>query len=412
MERSEPVSGIAPGWYRDPVDPTIQRYWDGEGYLGEPLPADATPPPGPPADATPPPPPAQTSPTQTNPAQASPAQASPAPVSPAQASPAQTGQTQAGHTQGSHTQGSQTQGSQTQASQGGQAQAGQGSQTQDPQSQAPSTHGAGVANSAPAQISAPPQSPPPGPYPPGGPYQPFAPGQAGQQGPMTPPYGTPPPPGIQPGGPMPGWPAYPRLVLPAPRPHGYRLAGLGARFVARFVDTLAVLGLNILVNGYFVYQYYKINLPFWQEISRRFYAGESTAGVEPPERSSTLLIIILILAAALWFAYEVPAHANNGQTLGKRLLGIKVMRLESDEALGFRRSIRRWNTLGLPTLLWTCFGLGFVLQFVDCLWAAIDRPMHQALHDKSAVTVVVQAEPRPTPEQQTQPNHDQQGRPA
>jgi uncharacterized RDD family membrane protein YckC len=205
---------------------------------------------------------------------------------------------------------------------------------------------------------------------------------------------------------MPGWPAYPKLVLPAPRPHGYRLAGLGARFMARFVDTLAVLGLNIVVNGYFVYQYYKINLPFWQAVRDRMLAGQSTAGVEPPERSSTLLIIILVLATALWFAYEVPAHANTGQTLGKRLFGIKVMRLESDEQLGFRRSIRRWNTIGLPTLLWTCFGLGFVLQLVNCVWAAIDRPMHQALHDKSAVTVVVEAEPAPSPSEQ--PNHDPQ----
>jgi uncharacterized RDD family membrane protein YckC len=219
---------------------------------------------------------------------------------------------------------------------------------------------------------------------------------------------------------MPGWPAYPRLVLPAPRPHGYRLAGLGARFMARFIDTLAILGLNIVVNGYFVYQYYKVNLPFWREFSRRFYAGESTAGVEPPERSSTLLIIILVLATALWFAYEVPAHANTGQTLGKRLFGIKVMRLESDEPLGFRRSIRRWNTIGLPTLVWPCYGVGFVLQFVDAIWPTFDRPMHQALHDKSAVTVVVQATPAATPserrEQEPQEphaaNNDQQERPA
>jgi uncharacterized RDD family membrane protein YckC len=182
-------------------------------------------------------------------------------------------------------------------------------------------------------------------------------------------------------------------VLPAPRPHGYRLAGLGARLVARIIDTLAVLGLNILVNGYFVYQYVKINTPYWQEVSRRFYAGESAAGVAPPERSQTLMIIIILLAAALWFAYEVPALANTGQTLGKRMARIRVMRLESAEQLGFRRSIRRWNTLGLPTLLWGCLGVGFVLQFIDCLWAAIDRPLHQALHDKSAVTVVVSVGP-------------------
>ena len=39
--------------------------------------------------------------------------------------------------------------------------------------------------------------------------------------------------------------------------------------------------------------------------------------------------------------------------------------------------------LGLPTLLWTCYGLGFVLQFVDCLSPPFDRPLHQALHDKA-----------------------------
>ena len=386
MERGNSVSSIAPGWYRDPVDPTIQRYWDGEGYLGEPIPADATPPPGPPADATPPT-----------------AQNQGTPQSPQGTTPQSQDATQGQATQGLGTTQGQAAPQQGQAApQQGQAAPQQGQSSPTATTQGQNTP-AGVANST--QISAPPTSPqgPPaqGPYPPQGAYPPH-----GQYPPQAP-YGTPPQPGQ-----MPGWPAYPRLVLPAPRPHGYRLAGLGARFVARFVDILAVLGLNILVNGYFVYQYYTINLPYWQEISRRFYDGESMAGVEPPERSSTLLVIILILCAALWFAYEVPSHANTGQTLGKRLLGIKVMRLESDEALGFRRSIRRWNTIGLPTLLWTCFGLGFVLQLIDCLWAALDRPMHQALHDKSAVTVVVQAEPKPSAEQQTQPNHDQQGRPA
>jgi hypothetical protein len=53
--------------------------------------------------------------------------------------------------------------------------------------------------------------------------------------------------------------------------------------------------------------------------------------------------------------------------------------------------------MGLPTLLWSCCGLGFVLQFIDALFVAIDRPLHQALHDKSALTVVVNV-PRHGPE--------------
>jgi uncharacterized RDD family membrane protein YckC len=92
---------------------------------------------------------------------------------------------------------------------------------------------------------------------------------------------------------------------------------------------------------------------------------------------------------ALWFAYEVPAVASTGQTLGKRMLGIKVMRLESPDPLGFGRSMRRWNRMGLPTVLWPCCGVGFVLQAVDSLFVAIDRPLHQAIHDKAALTVVV-----------------------
>lgn len=39
---------VAPGWYLDPADPDTRRYWDGEGWLGAPIPAEATPPAGPP----------------------------------------------------------------------------------------------------------------------------------------------------------------------------------------------------------------------------------------------------------------------------------------------------------------------------------------------------------------------------
>jgi uncharacterized RDD family membrane protein YckC len=326
------VTDIAPGWYPDPVDPQIQRYWDGEVYVGEPIPADATPPSGPPAVTS--------SPSD---------QAQPTATASVSAPPAAPGpQLGAGHPA-----------ARTAAPSAGSMPPG------------PVPSGSMPPGSMPPG-SMPPGSMPPGPVPPG-----------------TLPPGTLPPGAMS----QTGWPAYPKLVLPPPRPHGYRLAGLGSRFIARVIDVTAVLGLNVVVNGWFVWQWLVINRPYWQELTRRFYANESTSGVEPPERSSTLLVIILVLAAALWFAYEVPAQANSGQTLGKRLTHIKVMRLESSEELGFRRSIRRWNTLGLPTLLWTCFGVGFVLQFINCVWAVIDRPLRQALHDKSAVTVVVAVGP-------------------
>jgi uncharacterized RDD family membrane protein YckC len=238
---------------------------------------------------------------------------------------------------------------------------------------------------------------PPGtPVPPGG----FPPGQL-PPGAIVLPPGTPLPPGMQPQGTLPpgGYPSGAVQVLlppqalaagqvPSAMPHGRAVAGLGSRLVARLIDIAALLLINAAVTGWFVYQWLDEMLPVSREWWRRVQASESTSDIVQPERAGTLQVVILILIAALWFAYEVPAIANTGQTLGKRLLKIKVMRMESEEPIGFGRAIRRWNPLGLSVLLWTC-GVGFLLQFLDSLSPVIDWPLHRAFHDRSAGTVVV-----------------------
>ncbi|GAA3259319.1 RDD family protein [Dactylosporangium siamense] len=305
----------APGWYKDPVDQAVQRYWDGEGWLGEPIPADEVPPEGPPAVAP------------------------PAPV------------------------------------------------------EAPTAPHLGA-------VILPPGTP----VPPGG----FPPGQL-PPGAIVLPPGAPLPPGVHPQGTLPpgGYPSGAVQVLLPPQaiaagqalatamPHGRRVAGLGARLLARLVDIAALLLLNTLVTGYFIYQYLREMSPVFQETWDRIRANESTSDIVQPDRAGPLQIVILLLIAALWFAYEVPSIASSGQTLGKRLLKIKVMRLESEEPIGFGRAIRRWNPLGLSVLLWTC-GVGFLLQFLDSLSPVIDWPLHRAFHDRSAGTVVVQDVPSPS----------------
>jgi uncharacterized RDD family membrane protein YckC len=255
------VTSIAPGWYKDPADPGTQRYWDGEGWLGEPLPADATPPAGPPPSAPP-----------------------PAPAAPV----------------------------------------------------------------LPAAVHIPPST-------------------------------------VEQGPPRPWYPLPARLV----RPHGLPQATPGARLVARLVDIAAVVVLNVLVNGWFVYLYLQDFIPYIAEAWRRAVARESTADLAVPERLGGLQWTILLIGLALWFAYEVPALANNGQTPGKRLLGIKVMRLESTDRLGFGRAFRRWYPLAMPTLLWVCAGIGLLIQVVGCSLVLLDRPLRLAMHDRYANTVVV-----------------------
>ncbi|MFI6229963.1 RDD family protein [Micromonospora echinospora] len=326
---------VQPGWYVDPADPETQRYWDGEGWIGAPISADATPPEGPPpAEPAP-------APTPTEPAPATPA-AGPGPATPTSAPPP------AGPVAGPPWPGP----------------AGQ-----------------------PTPMPPAPGPQPTGPWPPSG----YAP----------PPGHHPPPPYVFPPGhvPPPGWPhpGYP-VRPPEPRPHGLALAGYGARFLARLIDFGIVFLLNVVVNGWFVWRFVQEMSPVWREFGARVSSGSTSTEPFPPagEQAGGLQVTILLLATALWFAYEVPSMASGGQTFGKRVMGIRAVPLAGDQPLGFGRSFRRWNTLGLPTLLWYCCGLGLLLQLLDALSPLFDHPLRQALHDKRAQTVVVQV-PRSTP---------------
>ena len=173
------------------------------------------------------------------------------------------------------------------------------------------------------------------------------------------------------------------------RPHGFALANMGARLVARLIDIFAVLILNVLVNGYLVYQW-------WLEVEPVFRAAMADpfgTPEQPSARSDYLMLTILLVATALWLAYEVPAIGNSGQTIGKRVMRIKVFAVENTERLGNGRAFRRWARLGMWTPFWSCYGIGLVVQLIDSVSPLFDHKLRQALHDKTAQTVVVALPP-------------------
>jgi uncharacterized RDD family membrane protein YckC len=245
----------AAGWYRDPADPDTQRYWDGEQWLGDRLPAGAVPPPGPPA--------------------------------------------------------------------------------------APAT--------APTPVVVPTDA--------------------------VPAYGTP--------------ASHRAYARPADGAVPGTIAPVLERLAARMIDGLVLFGLNIVVNGYFVYELYR-------ELAPSMAAMERGAMPVISDRANTLSMVISLVAMALWFAYEVPATAATGQTLGKRLVGLEIVTV-SGEPLGFVRSIQRWAPQGLPLLLW---GLLWTVQVLDGAWCLWDKPRRQCLHDKVAGTVVVTTSARGVPTDQ------------
>jgi len=190
--------------------------------------------------------------------------------------------------------------------------------------------------------------------------------------------------------PVPGpHPPYGTPPRPATTPSGQLLAPLGDRLLARLVDLVVLLGLNVVVNGWFFWQYLR---EVWPAATAAAATGSFVTQVS--ERAENLQLAMGLISVALWLAYEVPDTASSGQTLGKRLLGIRVVPLDK-RPLGFFRSLRRWSIPGVSMLFPI---LGVPLLLLDSLWCTWDKPYKQCLHDRSARTAVVRAEPaRRTP---------------
>ncbi|AEV88907.1 hypothetical protein ACWT_7898 [Actinoplanes sp. SE50] len=244
-----------------------------------------------------------------------------------------------------------------------------------------------------------PAAPPPGwPAPPPG-----WPQQQHFQAPPPPPPGWHPQAGAQP----PHAYFYP---IPVAHPHGMALAGLGQRLVARLIDIAVVLVLNIVVNGWFAYQWWRDFHPILTRYMDQVQAGAKPDYPVGTERMATLQMTIILISTLLWLLYEAPAIAGRGQTLGKMMMGIRVVGLDSTEPIGFRRAFGRWAQLGLWSLFWWCL-VGFVVQLLDSLSPTFDSRLRQAWHDKAARTVVVAVPDGAQPTVEATPGGDLPGGP-
>src|SRR5262245_18726535 len=100
------------------------------------------------------------------------------------------------------------------------------------------------------------------------------------------------------------------------------------------------------------------------------------------------IVPLLCAGVVIAYLYEVRL-SRGGHSLGKRLLGHYVLRVDSgpvDRAL----LVRRWAVMYTAALVWLPFS-----TVVSALWLLRDRPHHQGIHDKAVGTVVVGSDPGP-----------------
>ncbi len=189
-----------------------------------------------------------------------------------------------------------------------------------------------------------------------------------------------PPPQTRPYGAPTGW-APPAGTTGRAPPGEQKLATPARRLLARVVDT-GIVGLLAV----------PFSAPLLSELLARL--GDkvelaSTTGSQPTLADATTIRLTLVLTAvvlAVSFVYEVPQLLRWGQTLGKRLCRVRVIRRDGGRSLGIGPVVLRWLTqAAAPQLPW----IGPGIWLLDSLWLLWDRPWRQCLHDKVASTIVV-----------------------
>ncbi|MER5557919.1 RDD family protein [Streptomyces sp. NPDC002506] len=231
----------------------------------------------------------------------------------------------------------------------------------------------------------PPAGPPPGDSPHGsGP----PPGGAGPYGAPPPsggagPYGGPPPPG--------GGSPYGSAPPPPSDPYGGGYGGVdplagmppladyGKRFLARVIDFLIIA--------------VPLGLIEWATSNRVVISttdnGDSGTEVISKAYSGTGLLWLLI-TLVVYVGYDTLMVSKSGQTLGKKLLGLRVAMLNDGSVPTTNASLARAAVLWAPFVL-CCY----------CLWDIVlaitivaDKPYRQGWHDKAGKTVVVVSTPQ------------------
>jgi uncharacterized RDD family membrane protein YckC len=91
-----------------------------------------------------------------------------------------------------------------------------------------------------------------------------------------------------------------------------------------------------------------------------------------------------VITLVVGFLYQVPQNVRWGRTVGKRVVGLRIRPLAEDRPLSWPQATVRWATYAIGSALTQgLFGI------IDYLWPLWDKPWRQALHDKTARTIVV-----------------------
>lgn len=132
---------------------------------------------------------------------------------------------------------------------------------------------------------------------------------------------------------------------------GYQIAGIGSRFMAALIDTLLILVLQVIAN-------FTLLL-----LGATILGSSPLQGPESGSLAWLVALLGLVAFAFLWGYYIFFEALWNGQSPGKRWLGLRVIRKNGTPAELSEIVIR--NLVRLVDFLPLYYGIGVITMFID-----------------------------------------------
>jgi len=177
--------------------------------------------------------------------------------------------------------------------------------------------------------------------------------------------------------------------VPPLAPNGQPLASFTDRLLAWLVDTAVASAVAMVL-------FIPVFIWIFARMFDQLEVGPNGNVLEPdPATTVTDIFLPLLLAEfgillvllVFYWIYHVEYARRTGQTLGKKVMKIRIVPVEPSATLTRGALGRRW------LVEFVAGSLVPFLNYLDGFWQLWDKPWQQCLHDKFARTVVVKVAP-------------------
>lgn len=165
-------------------------------------------------------------------------------------------------------------------------------------------------------------------------------------------------------------------------PAGSNVASIGVRLGARLIDGVLITLVYLVFSGIFLSSLAGSDISYSNDANGNLI---STGG--PGAGFFVSLLVGLLLVFLITLAYEVVMIALRGATVGKQLLGVKVVRESDGQVPDWGPSLLRWIVPLAPAIIPFIGALGTLVVYLSPLFDSSGR--NQGWHDKVAKTLVI-----------------------